>query len=68
MDHAVEASGEGFLENLRISYVALDEIDLRIGMGLKVDHPDLGARTQQIGHHVAADEAGSPGDQDPAAL
>ena len=61
----VEAAFEARLEHVRLGDVALDDLDVRVGMRLQVDDADVGAGGGELGDHVAADEARTAGDQDP---
>ena len=63
MHDTVEVAFESGLDHLRIGDVATDDLDVRIGMRLKINDANVRARRRQRGYGVTADEARSAGHQ-----
>ncbi len=66
MDDRVAAALERPPDRLGIGDVADDDVDGGVRVRLQIDDAHLGAGGGERAHDVAADEAGSAGDQDAA--
>ena len=66
MDDRVATAFERAAHGVGIGDVADHDVDGRVGMGLKIDHAHRGTGGGERAHDVAADEAGSTGDEDAA--
>jgi hypothetical protein len=68
VDYRIDAAVERGLEHGGIGQVALDDVDLRIGVGLEIHDANRRSALGQLSDRVPADEPRPSGDEDPASV
>ncbi len=66
MHDGIKTAFQSCSDHIRVDQVALDNLDLRIGMRLEIDDAHVRAICAELRHHVPADEARASGYEDTA--